>query len=204
MTFGLGIRIQDDEIDKCRELMRPAWIAASLTNDLFSWPKEYEAAKSRGKDHVVNAIWVLMQEHSCDAAEAQRICRKLIKEVVAEYLQIVQDTKNNESVSADLRKYVEAMQYSISGNVVWSLTCPRYNPGVAFNDRQLAWINEGVPTSVESPRSGSLEDDSLTDYSVSTAPTSLPPTTETPGSMIWDLIRNSNLPPLDAKASTLL
>ncbi|GJC78710.1 fusicoccadiene synthase [Colletotrichum liriopes] len=125
--------------------MAPAWIAVGLQNDLWSWPKEEDAAKKQGKGHVINAIWVLMQEHKTDVRGAAQICRRLIKEYVAKYLQIVKESRNNHLLSPDLRKYIEAMKYSISGNVVWSLTCPRYNPQVSFNECQLEWMYRGVP-----------------------------------------------------------
>ncbi|KUL83692.1 hypothetical protein ZTR_07521 [Talaromyces verruculosus] len=145
VTFGMGLHIPDHEMDTCRDLMAPAWIAVGLQNDLYSWPKEQQAAQSRGEDHVVNAIWVLMQEHNVDVDGADKICRDLIKRYVAQYVRIVKENKDNELLSKDLRKYIEAMQYSISGNVVWSRTCPRYNPHASFNKTQLDWMHNGIP-----------------------------------------------------------
>lgn len=126
--------------------MANAWIAVGLQNDIWSWPKERDAATLHGKDHVVNAIWVLMQEHQTDVDGAMQICRKLIVEYVAKYLEVIEATKNDESISLDLRKYLDAMLYSISGNVVWSLECPRYNPDVSFNKTQLEWMRQGLPS----------------------------------------------------------
>lgn len=137
-------------MDLCRELMAPAWIAVGLQNDLWSWPKERDAAEKQGHGHVINALWVLMQEHKTDVDGAEQICRRLIKENVAKYLQVVRDSKDNKSLSEDLRKYIDAMQYSISGNVVWSLSCPRYNPDISFNKQQLGWMHHGVPASEDS------------------------------------------------------
>jgi hypothetical protein len=145
VTFGLGLHIPGDEIDLCRELTLPAWIAIGLQNDLWSWPKERDTAEKQGKDHVMNALWVLMQEYNCEIEESMGICRKLIKEYVATYLQNVERYKNDTAISADLRKYLSAMLYSISGNVVWSLTSPRYNSDVSLNQRQLEWMDNGVP-----------------------------------------------------------
>nr|A2PZA5.1 RecName: Full=Fusicoccadiene synthase; Short=FS; AltName: Full=Fusicoccin A biosynthetic gene clusters protein 1; AltName: Full=PaDC4:GGS; Includes: RecName: Full=Fusicocca-2,10(14)-diene synthase; AltName: Full=Diterpene cyclase 4; Short=DC 4; Includes: RecName: Full=Geranylgeranyl diphosphate synthase; Short=GGDP synthase; Short=GGS [Diaporthe amygdali]BAF45924.1 fusicoccadiene synthase [Diaporthe amygdali]BAF45925.1 fusicoccadiene synthase [Diaporthe amygdali] len=146
VTFGLGLHIPDHELELCRELMANAWIAVGLQNDIWSWPKERDAATLHGKDHVVNAIWVLMQEHQTDVDGAMQICRKLIVEYVAKYLEVIEATKNDESISLDLRKYLDAMLYSISGNVVWSLECPRYNPDVSFNKTQLEWMRQGLPS----------------------------------------------------------
>lgn len=154
MTFGLGLHIPDHEIDLCRELMSNAWVAVGLQNDLWSWEKELNAATLHGKDHVVNAIWVLMQEYQTDVDGAMQICRKLIVEYVAKYLEVIESTKNDESISMDLRKYLDAMLYSISGNVVWSLECPRYNPGKSFNETQLQCMRQGFPPLASKPETG--------------------------------------------------
>ncbi|KAK7956524.1 fusicoccadiene synthase [Apiospora aurea] len=151
VTFGMALRIPDHELERCQALVAPAWIAVGLQNDLWSWPKEVEAAKDQGKDHVINSIWVLMQEHSISVREAMQICRQLIKGYVAEYLATVEAYRDGEALSGDLRRYLLAIKYSISGHLVWSLNCPRYNPEVAFNKRQRAWMCNGVPAIGPSP-----------------------------------------------------
>lgn len=122
----MALTIPEEELQLCKELARPGFAALSLTNDLFSWEKERDAAKRDGVPHVINGIWVLMNERSITELEAKKQCRILIREYVAEYVSIVETTKNNLSLSLDLRTYVEAIQYSVSGNLVWSLYCPRY------------------------------------------------------------------------------
>lgn len=140
----MAITIPEEEMDSCRELMRYALIAAGLTNDLFSWQKEYEASRRNGQPDVVNAIWVLMREHSISVDEAKDLCRSKIKDCVAKYRVVVEDTKKRTDLSLDLRKYVEAGQYSLSGNVVWSLLCPRYHAGANYNELQLSRMKHGV------------------------------------------------------------
>lgn len=132
-------------MELCRKLTAPSWIAVGLQNDLWSWPKERDAAEQLGQSHVINALWVIMQEHQVDMAGAEAICRQLIKENVAEALKIWEENQFNDSISVDLRKYIECMLFSISGNVVWSLGCPRYNPGSNFNEKQLDWMRNGLP-----------------------------------------------------------
>jgi Terpene synthase family 2, C-terminal metal binding len=140
----MGITIPDEELELCAQLMRPAWIAAGLTNDLFSWEKEYEAAKRNHQPDVANAIWVLMGEHLITADQAKDLCREKIKIAVADYLQIIKKSCNNTKISLDLRRYIEAMQYSLSGNVVWSLQCPRYHPEAQYNEFQLLRMKHGL------------------------------------------------------------
>jgi fusicocca-2,10(14)-diene synthase len=128
ITFGMGLTIPQDEMSLCKELDRPAWEALALTNDLYSWEKERDDAAKAGELLVVNAIWVLMQEYSISEAEAKDLCRQKIKESVSRAVKIAEDTKKRTDLSLDLRQYTDAITYSVSGNLVWSIYCPRYHP----------------------------------------------------------------------------
>lgn len=136
----MALTIPEDEMDLCKRLARPAFAALGLTNDLFSWNKERDAAKQRGDAHIVNAIWVLMGELAISESEAKVVCRDKIKGCVAEYLNIVQETKTKLELSQDLRTYIEALQYSVSGNLVWSIYCPRYHPEASYDSATLSMM----------------------------------------------------------------
>ena len=125
VTFGMALTIPDNEMELCKQLTRPAFAAISLTNDLYSWEKEYKEAQRNGLPHVVNAIWVLTNELSVSDSKAKEICRVKIKQYVSEYRNILREVGCNETISTDLKRYVEALQYSISGHLVWSIYCPR-------------------------------------------------------------------------------
>ena len=140
----MALTIPEEEMDLCKQLVQPVFAALSLTNDLFSWEKERDAAKRNCSSHVINAIWVLMEERSITELEAKDVCRAMVKEYVAEYLLIVEETRNNIGISLDLRKYVEALQYSHSGNLVWSIYCPRYHPDVSYNGIGISTMENGA------------------------------------------------------------
>ena len=141
LTFGLALTIPEHEEGLRDELSRPAFYALILTNDLFSWHKERDAAERDGT-FVFNAVQILMREHSITELEAKELCRATINKYAAESVRISEETKGNSDISLDLRKYVEATQYAMSGNLVWSVYCPRYNPEVFFNDDQYAMRKE--------------------------------------------------------------
>lgn len=123
----MALTIPEEELDLCMELARPGYAAISLTNDLYSWKKEREAAERDGLDYVFNAIWVIMRERSISEEEAIAVCADEIKRYIAEYCHIVEETKNNLGLSRDLRAYIEAVRQSHIGNLVWSIYCPRYH-----------------------------------------------------------------------------
>ncbi|KAI1498011.1 isoprenoid synthase domain-containing protein [Biscogniauxia marginata] len=127
LTFAMALTIPQEEYNLCMELARPGYAALGLTNDLYSWAKERETAKRAGQDYVFNAVWVIMNERSVSEEEAKSICSEVIKKYVAEYCQVVEKTRNDRDLSRDLRAYIEAVMYSISGNLVWSIYCPRYH-----------------------------------------------------------------------------
>ena len=146
VTFGMALTIPEHEMDLCKELVRPAFAAISLTNDLFSWEKERDAAERHCSPHIVNAIWVLMREHSITELEAQELCREKIRENVEKSVGVCRATMEDFAISLDLRKYVEAIQYSLSGNLVWSIYCPRYHPEAWYNDEQCSMMEKMMTT----------------------------------------------------------
>lgn len=140
----MGISISEEEMNLCERLTRPAWIHVCLVNDLYSWEKEYQASQKYDKTQTFNAIWVLMREHSFTVDQAKDFCRQKIKENVTEYLRNVEENRNNENLSPDLRRYIVCMQYQLSGNLVWSRLCPRYNLAASFNESQLLRMTYGL------------------------------------------------------------
>ncbi|KAF4631128.1 hypothetical protein G7Y89_g7014 [Cudoniella acicularis] len=144
VTFGCALTIPDEEADVTRELLTPALIAASLGNDLFSYEKEYEDTMKAGLPDVVNAVWVIMGENGCSEAEAKDICRERIRVENAKYVKVVEETRKRTDLCDDVKRYVEVMQYSLSGNLVWSIQCPRYNKEAKYNELQMLRAKHGL------------------------------------------------------------
>ena len=137
----MALTIPENEMDLCKHLARPAFVAISLTNDLFSWEKERDAARANQQPYVVNAIWVLMGELNLSEDEARVICRCKIRASVADYLEVLRNVGNGLNISRDLHVYLEAIRYSLSGNLVWSVYCPRYHQEATFDPTTLSMMN---------------------------------------------------------------
>ena len=142
VTFAMNLAIPDQEMDLCKQLGKPAWAAVVLTNDIYSWEKEREAAAKAGASHVINAIWVLMKEHSISESQAFELCRQKNKEFVVEAKRVADQTKKNPNLSRDLQAFTEAMLYTVSGNLVWSIYCPRYHPGNDESSRSSVVVDD--------------------------------------------------------------
>lgn len=95
---------------------------------------------------MINAIYVLMYQHSITEEPAKVLCQEHIKRLVAEAVRICEETRSpnpnpspsdqqndkdeteqsKEVLSEDTKTYVEAALLSVSGNLVWSIGSPRY------------------------------------------------------------------------------
>ncbi len=145
-TFAMGLNVLEEDEELCLELTRPVWAAASVANDLQSWDKEYLLAQKQPDSDMVNAVWVMMKQHSVDVETAKELCHQKVKEFVAEYVQTLEYNKIRDDIPETVRIFVEAMQYMISGNLVWGNQCPRYYPEKKLTKLQLARMDElGYP-----------------------------------------------------------
>ncbi|EMD69041.1 hypothetical protein COCSADRAFT_130354 [Bipolaris sorokiniana ND90Pr] len=138
VTFGCAITIPPEEEALCTEFLTPALSAASLVNDLFSFEKK------KNDTNIQNAVYIIMKEHGCDEAEGRERLKARIRQEMAKFVQIVKDTKTRPDLSDDIKRYIDVMQYTLSGNVVWSAQCPRYNLKAKWNELQMLRAKHGV------------------------------------------------------------
>jgi hypothetical protein len=143
----MGLCIPDIEQSLCNQLCRPAWVAAALGNDLYSWDRELKEAQESGHSQVMNALWIIAHKHNQSMENAKALCRTTIHDSVRVFLEVIQETKDRADISNDLRIYIEALQYFVSGNLAWSLTCPKYDSTRDFNEQQRNWMKSEVGAS---------------------------------------------------------
>lgn len=93
---------------------------------------------------MVNALWVIMEEHKVNLDKAIEICKEESLKLIDEYLQNVQREQTTKRLSRDSRVYLEALLWIISANAVWSLMAPRYYPEIKYNALQLEMMEKGV------------------------------------------------------------
>ena len=138
VIFSCGITIPEDEQEVTKELLKPAVCTALLTNDLFSFEKE------RHDVNCQNSVHVVMREYGCSGEEARERIKQRIRMECAKYVQVVKDTKLRPDISEDVKRYLDVMQYTLSGNVVWSTQCPRYHKDAQWNELQMLRSEHGV------------------------------------------------------------
>ena len=128
----MALTISEDEISLIRPIAAPAYASIALANDFFSWQKEYDDFKQQStSSYMVNAVWILMQEHSVTVEKAKQMLQTKAAEYCKEYLLLKAEFQSS-VISSDAGRYLSALELFISGNVGWSQYCPRYSFSKTF------------------------------------------------------------------------
>lgn len=133
MCFGMGILLTEEEWEIAAPITRSCFAALGLVNDYFSFDVEWEEYIKEKKDQsnaaMTNLVWLYMQWENLSIPEAKERTRETVRRFEADYYEKVNAfTTDSEKFSPNLAKYLKAQAYQISGNVAWSLRCPRYHP----------------------------------------------------------------------------
>ncbi|KAF5345942.1 hypothetical protein D9758_011430 [Tetrapyrgos nigripes] len=112
-------------------------VIAGLGNDYYSWDRE-KKHYSGCSDRLMNAVPVLMREHSIEEDEAKEVLKEVIVDQASSVEELMEqlgvgggDGKREEPIygrmqKPELRRYLEALEYLAGGYVYWCSTCPRY------------------------------------------------------------------------------
>lgn len=161
--FGMGLNIPDEEIAPTRHIFEPAEWALVLTNDYWSWGREYNASLTKGS-RIVNSIELLSRLRNVSYDEAKDIVRDLIITYESEYERRVQDfLTSHPSTPAYLREFIQVVGLVVAGNHYWCANCPRHH---AWKDAATGAVDavdqQDLPV-VQTPSPGSPNSASSSD-----------------------------------------
>lgn len=139
MLFGMGIHLTPEEEAVLKDIIHPAYAACGLTNDYFSFDREWSEREATRRDSAAaepmkNSVWLCMGWYNLSAKEA----KEMVKRETIKY----QDDFNtkrrafeeaNSGHSDNIRKCLDGVAQMVVGNVAWSLQCPRYRPELRYD-----------------------------------------------------------------------
>lgn len=133
MCFGMGILLTEEEWEMAAPITRSCFAALGLVNDYFSFDVEWDEYEREGKGQsntaMTSLVWLYMQWENLSIPQAKEKTKETVRRYEAEYYEKVEAfTSDREKCSTNLARYLKAQAYQISGNVAWSLRCPRYHP----------------------------------------------------------------------------
>lgn len=144
-TFAMALTIPAEDKDEVFNLTRPVWAAAALTNDVQSWEKEDRLFQKDEKTDMTNGVWIFMRENSIGVEEAKHRILEKVKEHVAAFVKTLSQIHSRLDLSHDSRLFVEAMQYMVSGNLMWGISTPRYHSNQSLDELMVARMKYGWP-----------------------------------------------------------
>ncbi|OJD32476.1 geranylgeranyl pyrophosphate synthase [Diplodia corticola] len=125
--FGMGLNLPDNELELLRPIFEPAEAALVLTNDYFSWDREYHSATHTGA-RIVNSIDLLRRTRGLSIDEARQAVKQLIVDYEQDYLaQKETYIKENPNLPAHVHLFIEVCGLVVAGNHYWCANCPRHH-----------------------------------------------------------------------------
>lgn len=126
----MGMTLSEEEDAQLEHIRKPCYAALGLANDYFSFDREYAEFQGSGQSQTfTNSVWLHMQWHNVDVTAAKRMTVEATRRYEDLFLsQSAKYRHGNRPVLEKVDRYLDALAYQVSGNVVWSLNCPRYQP----------------------------------------------------------------------------
>lgn len=123
-----GLRLSNEEKRSVQHIIDRAIRSCSLTNDYFSFHKEFDAHFRKGSLHLLqNAVAVLMRGYGYDEAEAFDILKQDILEQEKAMAEAFVTWNSSElTKSENLKKYVVLTILACGGLNYWTAISPRY------------------------------------------------------------------------------
>lgn len=128
MLWGMGMALSEEEDDALADVVQPCYAALALANDYFSFEREWDEA-CHGGPKPMNAVWLHMHWHGINALAAKAMVKDAANRYESTFLDRSDEFRRNSPIASNkLDRYLSGLAYQVSGNVVWSLNCPRYHP----------------------------------------------------------------------------
>lgn len=129
MRFSLGISLEADELAGMRVLEANFSKQLSVVNDIYSFEKEEQWARTGHKEgaYLSSAVKVLAHETSLGITATKRVLWTMIREWENVHDQLVAEKLNDPKGCSQVAKvYMKGLEYQMSGNEQWSKTTLRY------------------------------------------------------------------------------
>ncbi|KAF7931846.1 uncharacterized protein EAE98_004582 [Botrytis deweyae] len=131
LIYTADVNLNDDERSSLNPVILPLLKAMVLTNDYYSWEKEYDLYnRTNGSVAMVNAVWLLKHLRDVEDSKARELLRDRILEYEMQYCRLRDEYIRTESPSSDMKRFLGLIELAAAGNRFWHATSKRYNAWV--------------------------------------------------------------------------
>jgi ophiobolin F synthase len=168
--FGMDISITKAESDSVKDIFQSIDRALVLTNDYWSFDREYAISKKTGAGRIVNAVELIMRRQKLSIDEARQVVRGLIIQHEQDFVQKKEEFYTiNPGISISLRRFIEVGGAIIAGNHYWCTQCPRHH---SFRDEAVR--RSAIPQEIELVPPSKIEEPALAEIGILKVPPSPP------------------------------
>jgi ophiobolin F synthase len=125
VEFSMGWSPSDGEKLAMAPIFEPIEEALILTNDYWSWDREYEESMTCG-NRLVNAVGVVAQVSNLEYPEAKRWVQDRIVACEQLYVHRKAEFYSRHPVTVEVRRWIEQAGCILSGSHYWASACARH------------------------------------------------------------------------------
>ncbi|KAL0936244.1 geranylgeranyl pyrophosphate synthase [Colletotrichum truncatum] len=128
VEYGMAVDIHELEKQRVRPLFQAAESALVLTNDYWSWEREWRQAQQTQNPRIVNAVHLLMRTQGLSMDQAKHKVREQIVAYEGNFKRLKHEFYcQNSNIPLSLQRYVEVCEAITAGNHYWCANCPRHH-----------------------------------------------------------------------------
>ncbi|CAI7620725.1 unnamed protein product [Penicillium bialowiezense] len=130
MRFGANIHLTKAQLSQTKALESTAFRHVSIINDIYSWEREWKVSQATLTDGAqpFSAVAILAKETN----EPFPVCKKSLydycRDLELGFKQDADGIRHNGSheLTPEVEKYLQSLEYFMSGMEIWSQWTPRY------------------------------------------------------------------------------
>ncbi|PVI03625.1 Aristolochene synthase in complex with 12,13 Difluorofarnesyl diphosphate [Periconia macrospinosa] len=136
MRFSYALEISPIELAFLSEMDKNCGKHISLVNDILSYEKEKRISETEKSEGAIlcNAVQILSEQVAISVEAAKNVLWIMVRECEHAHVKLFSNIDSSIpglSLKEDLRRYVQGLEYQMSGNEYWSKTTHRYREAKA-------------------------------------------------------------------------
>jgi aristolochene synthase len=131
MRFSYNLNLSPREIDSVVEFEKNCGKHIMLVNDILSYEKEKAMSEKEKSEGAIlcNAVQILADQVAISPEAAKGVLWIMVRECEHVHMQLLAKMDSvlpGLELKEDMRRYVQGLEYQMSGNEKWSTTTLRY------------------------------------------------------------------------------
>jgi aristolochene synthase len=130
MRFSMGLSMTPEELNSVKDVDVNCAKHISVINDIFSWDKELLASRTGHQEGsaLCSSVQVLAEEAHLSTEASKRILFNMCREWELCHMELVAKRKREvgEGLREEVMRYMDGLEYQMSGNELWSQSTLRY------------------------------------------------------------------------------